>query len=66
MDWKNFKPTPEEDLASLRAVALLMEGEDPDAEIVPIKGHAPVVKFCGRCKDVITRSGFCLCNRKDA
>lgn len=36
MDWKNFKPQSDEDLALPRAIAMIVEGEDPLAPIEPI------------------------------
>lgn len=48
MDWKNFKAKTEEANEGLRAVALLLEGMDPDAEIEPIQGIEP--RKCVKCR----------------
>lgn len=48
MDWKNFKPAPEEDLALPRAIVMIIEGEDPFAPIEPTADRgAP--KRCAVC-----------------
>lgn len=49
MRWDRFEPKTGEELAGIRAVAMLIEGEDPTAEIVPIDTSNVSPRKCIKC-----------------
>lgn len=58
VDWNSFTAQSEEELETLRAITMMIEGEDPFAPIQPIEGIAP--PKCPDCGETLSfNTGNC-------